>query len=119
MPQVSVIIPVYNGEKYIAQALDSVFAQTFRDFEIIVIDDGSTDGTEAILRHYGDKIVYLKNDHGGPASRLTPCLSVAPGGFTSFLLPTVILFPPKLHRQVSLSSPHLALCVPTTAAAAF
>src|SRR5260370_2166038 len=94
MPQVSVIIPVYNGEKYIAQALDSVFAQTFRDFEIIVIDDGSTDGTEAILRHYGDKIVYLKNDHGGPASSRNLCISFAPPDLLSFLSPVTISCPP-------------------------
>src|SRR5260370_23775946 len=101
MPQVSVIIPVYNGEKYIAQALDSVFAQTFRDFEIIVIDDGSTDGTEAILRHYGDKIVYLKNDHGGPAFRRNPGISVARGGLLGFLRAHNTWLPPQLVRLVT------------------
>src|SRR5260370_16312941 len=95
MPQVSVIIPVYNGEKYIAQALGSVFAQTFQDFEVIVIDDGSTDGTEAILRHYGDKIVYLKNDHGGPASNPNLGISLASGAFYVFSHLYNTVFPPQ------------------------
>ena len=52
MPKVSVIIPVYNGERYLRQCLSSVCAQTLRDIEILVVDDGSTDGTADILRTY-------------------------------------------------------------------
>lgn len=119
MPQVSVIIPVYNGEKYIAQALDSVFAQTFRDFEIIVIDDGSTDRTESILRQYGDKIVYLKNDHGGPASSRNLGISVARGDFIAFLDADDIWLPTKLERQVAFAALHPDFGIITTDAATF
>ncbi|OGZ68551.1 MAG: hypothetical protein A3D35_02310 [Candidatus Staskawiczbacteria bacterium RIFCSPHIGHO2_02_FULL_34_9] len=61
MPIVSVIIPTYNREKYMQKALDSVFFQTFQDFEIIVVDDGSTDNTKSILEPYikEDRVKYI------------------------------------------------------------
>jgi glycosyltransferase involved in cell wall biosynthesis len=66
MPKVSVIIPTYNRKAWLQQAVDSVFAQTYRDFELIIIDDGSTDGTgEAIRSRYGDKApLYLSGEPG-------------------------------------------------------
>ncbi|MGB8686760.1 MAG: glycosyltransferase family 2 protein, partial [Microcoleus sp.] len=57
-PRVSVIIPAYNGDSYIAQAVESVISQTYRNWEIIVVDDGSTDDTHQILQPYFDKIRY-------------------------------------------------------------
>jgi glycosyltransferase involved in cell wall biosynthesis len=70
MPKVSVIIPVYNGAATISRALDSVFAQTFADFEVIVTDDGSTDDTPAVLAGYGDRIhVVTQPNRGLPAAR--------------------------------------------------
>lgn len=53
-PKVTVVMPVYNGERYLRGAIDSVLAQTFADFELLVINDGSTDGTAAILESYDD-----------------------------------------------------------------
>ena len=55
LPLVSVIMPVYNGEKYLREAVDSILAQTFTDFELIIIDDGSTDSTADILSEYKDE----------------------------------------------------------------
>ena len=66
-PQVSVIIPAYNIAPYIIETLDSVFAQTFTDYEVIVVNDGSpdTEEFEAALQPYLDRIVYLKQENGG------------------------------------------------------
>ena len=59
MPRVSVIIPTYNSARFIAATLDSVLAQTDQDFEITVVDDGSTDNTRAVLQPYLDRITYI------------------------------------------------------------
>ncbi len=55
----SVLMPAYNREKYVAQAIDSVLSQGFKDFELFVIDDGSTDKTLQVLESYGDRIKVL------------------------------------------------------------
>ena len=68
MPKVSVVMPVYNGEKYISEAIDSILAQTFTDFELIVVDDGSTDRSKEIIKTYVDlRIRFFQNeaDKGG------------------------------------------------------
>ncbi len=71
MPTVSVIIPTYNRKAYVQEAIDSVLAQTYSDYEIIVVDDGSTDGTgEALRARYGDRIRYVWQENGGgPSAR--------------------------------------------------
>ena len=70
MPKVSVIIPVYNGAATIGRALASVFAQTFTDYEVVVVNDGSTDDTPAVLAGYGDRIrVVTQANRGLPAAR--------------------------------------------------
>jgi glycosyltransferase involved in cell wall biosynthesis len=62
-PKISVVMPVYNGEKYLREAMESILRQTLADFEFIIINDGSTDDTEAIIKSYDDKrIVYIKNE---------------------------------------------------------
>ncbi len=65
MPQpiISVLMPAYNGEKFLAEAIDSVLNQTFPDFELLIVNDGSGDATETIIKGYSDnRIVYIKND---------------------------------------------------------
>ena len=58
----SVVVPVHNREKLVGATIDSVLAQTFRDFELIVVDDGSTDGTPELLRSYGTKIRTMRQE---------------------------------------------------------
>lgn len=79
MPAVSVIIPAYNCAAYIADALESVFAQTFADYEVIVINDGSPDTAEfeRVLRPYHDRFVYIRQENRGPAAARNAGIRVA------------------------------------------
>ena len=99
-PAVSIIIPVYNAEKYLAETLQSVLAQTFRDFEIILVDDGSTDGTSEIIDKFSDRAICLKNDHRGPASSRNLGLEAAQGSLIAFLDADDLWLPTKLEKQV-------------------
>ena len=65
MPDVSVILPVYNREQSVARAIRSVLAQTFAPIELIVVDDGSTDGTRAVLDSFGSQITVIDQPHAG------------------------------------------------------
>ena len=82
---ISVIMPALDEERYIAEALDSVFAQDVSPIEMIVIDDGSTDNTAAILLARSEPIVVLKTDHMGPAAAKNKGLEAATGEFIAFL----------------------------------
>lgn len=66
-PAVSVVVPTYNRGEYIRETLDSVLHQTFSDYEVIVVDDGSTDGTEEIVRPYMDRLRYIRQENKGAA----------------------------------------------------
>lgn len=84
-PLVSVVIPAYNCEKLIASALDSVLSETYAPFEVIVVDDGSTDGTVRILESYGDRIRLFRKTNGGPAAARNLAVSKARGEYLAFL----------------------------------
>jgi len=82
---VSVIIPVYNGERYLAEAIESVLAQTYRPIEIVVVDDGSTDGSAEVAKGFHDNIRYVfQPNSGSPAARNTG-LRMANGNVISFI----------------------------------
>ena len=84
MPKVSVIIPVYNVEKYLRECLDSVINQTLKDIEIICVDDGSSDGSLKILEEYAQKdnrIKVLKQEHGGVSCARNLALGGAAGEY--------------------------------------
>lgn len=85
MPFFSVIIPTYNRLPLLKEALESVFSQTFTDYEIIVVDDGSTDGTLEMLRCYGKKIQLLNQKNSGPGAARNLGASVAKGEYLAFL----------------------------------
>jgi len=80
-----VVIPTYNNEKYISEAVESVLSQTFRDYEILVIDDGSTDGTRRLLEPYMDRIRYHFQENQGLAVARNVGLDLAEGEFVNYL----------------------------------
>jgi len=101
-PVVSVIIPTYNRVNTIQRAINSVLKQTYKNFELIIVDDGSTDNTEnVILRENDDRIVFLKHDtnKGGSAARNTG-ISHAKGKYIAFLDSDDEWCPEKLKKQV-------------------
>jgi glycosyltransferase involved in cell wall biosynthesis len=100
-PLVSVIIAVYNCERYLAEAIESVLAQTYSHTEIIVVDDGSTDGSAAVAGHYANTVNYFYQPNAGVAAALNKGLTVSSGDFLSFLDADDIWEPEKLEHQVS------------------
>ena len=100
MPLVSVIIPTYNRAGLVARAVESVFEQTFRDFELIVVDDGSTDRTEAALAVYGDGLTLLRQANRGVSAARNRGLAEAKGRLISFLDSDDYWHPKKLAVQV-------------------
>ncbi|MCO5200031.1 MAG: glycosyltransferase family 2 protein, partial [Anaerolineae bacterium] len=103
-PRVSVIIPTYNRAHLLPEAIDSVLAQTFKDVEIIIADDGSTDATAAIVAQYGSKVRYIAGVHGGAAGAHARNLGLshARGEFIGFLDSDDRWLPHKLTQQMVL-----------------
>jgi glycosyltransferase involved in cell wall biosynthesis len=104
-----VIIPVYNGERYVAEAIESVLAQTHPPFEIIVVDDGSTDGTSAVVRRFGPPVRHSWQEHqeaGGAARGRNLGVELARGELVAFIDADDLWVPEKLDWQVAgLQSP--------------
>jgi glycosyltransferase involved in cell wall biosynthesis len=86
MPLISVIIPAYNAERSIGEAIGSVLAQTWRDFDVVVVDDGSADGTAAVVREFDDpRIVLVRQGNRGQSAALNRGVAEARGEFIKFL----------------------------------
>lgn len=101
MPKVSVIIPTYNYGKYIERAIDSILTQTYQDFEIIVVDDGSTDNTGEIIRSkQNDKIRYFYQENKGAPSARNKGIKESIGKYIAFLDADDEWFPNKLEKQI-------------------
>ncbi|MCC7193638.1 MAG: glycosyltransferase family 2 protein [Phycisphaeraceae bacterium] len=102
MPFFSVIIPTYNREKLISATIDSIFAQSFHDFEVIVVDDGSTDRTLEVIGRYGDRVKVLRQQNGGPGAARNTGIKNARGEYVAFLDSDDLWFPWTLetYRQV-------------------
>ena len=112
-PLISCIIPVFNGERYLGEALDSILAQTYRPIEIIVVDDGSTDGTPELVAPYGDRIRYIRQKNAGAPTARNLGLRVAQGEFIAFLDSDDLWHAEKLARQTARfeARPELDVCV--------
>lgn len=99
-PTVSVVIPVYNGENYLRLAIESVLHQTFQDFEIIVIDDGSKDSTPDIAQSFGDRVRYVRQENAGVAAAVNHGIRLARGRYFAWLSHDDLWAPEKLSAQL-------------------
>ncbi len=108
-PPISVCLPVYNAERYIAEAVESILGQTFGDFEFLIIDDGSTDGSRRILERYaaGDpRIRLVSRPNGGLVSALNELLGMARGEFIARMDADDIALPERFERQIAYLRDH-------------
>lgn len=112
-PLISCVVPTYNSEKYLREALNSVLEQTYRPLEIIVADDGSTDGTADVAAKYGNEIRFFSQNTSGPAATRNFGLSHASGEFIAFLDADDLWHPEKLEMQMARfeQKPELDLCI--------
>src|SRR6266536_344562 len=95
--RVSVIMPVYNGEKFVAEAVGSVLCQTYQNFELIVVDDGSTDTTTTILKRYGRRLTLIQRPHVGVATARNAGIQASRGEFVALIDSDDIWEKPKLE----------------------
>lgn len=102
-PLVSIVIPVYNGANYLADAIGSALAQTYPSFEVVVVNDGSTDGgeTDRIARSFVPRVRYFSQPNGGVAAALNRGIRESHGELISWLSHDDLLLPDKLARQVA------------------
>jgi glycosyltransferase involved in cell wall biosynthesis len=99
-PKITIIICTYNMKKYICESIDSVLSQTYRDYEIVVVDDGSTDNTRDILKKYDSKIKYLYQENSGQAKARMLALSESRGKYIALIDADDIWLPEKLQKQI-------------------
>ena len=106
MHKVSVIIPIYNVEKYLGRALDSLLAQSYQDWEAILVDDGSTDGSATIARQYQDKdnrFILTSQQNQGQAVARNNALKMVSGDYVMYLDPDDMLHPQAMEICVKAS----------------
>ena len=102
-PLVSIVIPVFNGSNYLAEAIDSALNQTYKNIEILVVNDGSNDygDTERVALSFGNKISYIQKSNGGVASALNIALHEIKGEYFSWLSHDDCYDPSKIDEQIS------------------
>jgi len=103
---VSIIIPTYNCQQYIAQAIDSIRSQCYKNIEIIVIDDGSTDNSAKIAEQYGEPVKVIHQTNQGPAAARNRGVAESSGEFIAFLDGDDLWLPNKLAPQIRLLQDH-------------
>ena len=104
MPKISVVIPCYNSATTIQETIESVLVQTYRDFEIIVVDDGSTDGSKEMIHSYGDQVRYFYQPNAGQAAARNKGIREAKGEYIAFLDADDLWLPEKLDKQIQVLS---------------
>ncbi|MCS7208241.1 MAG: glycosyltransferase [Fimbriimonadales bacterium] len=111
MPKVSVLIPSYNHARFLPATLESVFQQTFSDYEVVVVDDGSVDDSVAILQSYGERVRLYVQQNRGTYSTLNRCVAESRGEYLAILNSDDLWMPTKLEKQVALleANPQLGL----------
>lgn len=117
IPKVSVILPVYNGLPYLEDAINSVLRQTFQDFELLIINDGSTDGSAAVIEKFKDpRIHFLQQKNIGLAATLNKAVSLAKGQYIARQDQDDVYFPTRLQQQVAYLDENLDAAMVGTAA---
>jgi glycosyltransferase involved in cell wall biosynthesis len=106
MAHVSVIIPTYNRARYISRAIESVLAQTYRDFDVIVVDDGSSDDTRHVLEAFGDRIRYVFQENAGPGAARNCGIRLSTGAHLAFLDSDDVWMPTFLAQTVGTLDAH-------------
>jgi len=112
--RISVIIPTYNRGEVLDRAIKSVLSQTYKNFEIIVVDDGSTDSTSRVLKKFGNKIRYFSKLHGGVSSSRNFGLEKSEGSWVAFLDSDDYWLPEKLERQINFLKDHPDIAIVQT-----
>jgi glycosyltransferase involved in cell wall biosynthesis len=105
-PLVSVIIPVFNGGNLLVEALESVFAQSYSNIEVIVVDDGSTDNSVNIISRYKSSLRFIRQENGGSAKARNTGILSSSGDYISFLDQDDLLFPKKIEIQLEIAARH-------------
>jgi glycosyltransferase involved in cell wall biosynthesis len=104
--RVSVVIPVYNQERYVGAAIESALAQTYRGHEVVVVDDGSTDRTPSVLASFGARIRAIEQPNAGFAAALNRGIAQSHGEYVAWLSSDDLFLPTKLARQVAYLDAH-------------
>lgn len=107
LPVVSVLLPVYNGERYLEDAVESILSQSFRDFELIVVNDGSTDRSREIVLGFTDpRIRYFEQENAGLSATLNRAVSLARGRYLARQDSDDVSFPERFAKQVAFLDAH-------------
>jgi glycosyltransferase involved in cell wall biosynthesis len=111
--RVSCIIPVYNGAAFIGEAIESVLTQTFSPIELVVVDDGSEDETNKVVRSFGSAVIYLRQSNAGPAAARNRGVDASSGNYLSFLDADDLWVEDKIERQLAAfrADPTLDYCI--------
>ena len=117
MKEVSVVMPVYNRQKHVGKAIESILNQTYKDFEFIIVDDGSNDKSPSIIKEYSKldkRIKYVRQQNSGPAHARNTGVRKSQGKYIAFMDDDDLSTPTRLEKQVSYlkSHPTLHACVP-------